>query len=214
MPMKRNIYLIMINIFNSYNYEPDKLNSSNKIISQNSPIPPTTGNSSNLLFSKSNEPLLWFNSKLSTANEPYDISTFYAVNSPTSNYSINQISIQNGSLISNQKLLSNKIGFIKEISGVGISLGSIFIIGILICSIILVLLMSNLFINKNERFMFLMQAEGYSKKEINSYILGIFTPVTFISYIIGYSFSLVITQLSIYIIQGTYKIAVPYSFHI
>ncbi len=201
------------NKLNYFQYTPGTTtNINNGSFDENDTDPNYSGN---LAYSYNNNQLSWFTGKLSNVTEPYDISTYFSSYDSDANFSINGISTGKiNSNITNQELLSTKEGFLKQMTDVGISMTTIFIINILVCSIILVLLISILFVNQNQRFMALMKTLGYKKREINKYMLSIFTPIAICSYIFGYGLTFLLTQLIIYIVQHSFHVAIPYSYQI
>ncbi len=216
-----NILNYSTDSFNIFKYKPDKLDANNKIIGQNpvynanNPNNKTTANYLQFNPDPSKDPLKWFNGKMSDAVEPYDLSTNFGIYiSQGSNYSISIFQDAGvNSIITNENLLSTKNEYIKSLTSVGLSLTTIFIVGILVSTIILILLISMLFIEQYSKFMTLMVSQGYSRKEVSRYTTGTFTPIVIIMFLIGYTFTNISISIVVRIVEHIKHIAIPYQFY-
>lgn len=196
-------------VFNSYNYKSSILKQGNnpkdwKVDNQ----PKYNNNNLNILQSK--QPPIWFNNKFSNDIEPYDITTQFSMTEDSYSY----VSIfKPSSIIDNQELLYPKIKFLFSIVKIGISITMFFVVSVVIFSVILILLVSSLFIERYKNFMILMKAEGYSKIEINNNIFGIFIPSVLVGFILGNLLDIFILQIVKYVLNS-FQIIFPYSFSI
>ncbi|WP_342252398.1 ABC transporter permease [Spiroplasma endosymbiont of Amphibalanus improvisus] len=160
---------------------------------------------------------MWYNTSFSNIAEPIGFTTQSQL-SPTINIGCNLVNGQNTFLnrmnasINNMDLLVQKKNFINEISGVFIAFTSFFIIFIVLCSALLVLLISNLFISKYYTFSNQMKTEGYSKRHIMSLTLHNFIPFVFISWALSSLLAVGALYVVNIILVSTAGLVVPFGF--
>ncbi len=194
------------NKINFYDYSPTKQRDQNATLNFDP--------QAKLYKDTTDEPYIWFNGKLSNNENLYDRTTYFAMNSTQGDYSAGILDSLSASSIKSTIPLSQTKGLVKTVTDVGLSLTVIFIISIIICSIILVVLISSMFIDENIKFMTLMKSIGYKRREIINYLLGIFTPIVLIAFLVGYFFTIGILNLTFFIAHNIYKVAVPYEYKI
>ncbi|WP_338969233.1 ABC transporter permease [Spiroplasma endosymbiont of Labia minor] len=160
-----------------------------------------------------NAPLNWFTNKYSSADEAFDLTTYYADSQPIKlgNYLITAPSNfgGHGTIVASQNLLSEKQGLINRITAVFISMSIVVITIIVVCAVLLILMITNLFVNQYERFMTLMKVEGYTKWSIANSTVNIFTPFVFISWGLGSLITWIIIKVTQSILFTKMNIALP-----
>jgi hypothetical protein len=117
---------------------------------------------------------------MSSFEDIYDVIGRLSVNFSSGDYTMYGNSGLNGNsqqpVIKNADLLSRKKQMFDKMAGIAFSASAIFIITTVLCSILIVIMITDLFTDQFRRFMALMKSEGYSNWQINSFTLGIFTP--------------------------------------
>ncbi len=200
-----------INKMNFFNYEPStERGDEGKLISENNNNQ-SVYSSDYALLSKDNEPYSWYNGKLSTSVTP-DFQNSFGMNASYSDYSSYGFKVFNSELQS-YTTLNNVKGLLKIATNVGIAISLPILLSIIICSVILIILITTMFIDQNINFMILMKALGYHGREIMNYIFSIFTPIFILSFIIGYIFVMLTVLLVFFSLQKA-GIAVPYEYKI
>ncbi|WP_342252396.1 ABC transporter permease [Spiroplasma endosymbiont of Amphibalanus improvisus] len=162
---------------------------------------------------------MWYNSCFSNVTEPMGFTTQGSIvsivnsgsnliTSPIATHSINTFSPS----ISSMDLLAQKETYVNNISTIFIGFTSFFIVFIVLCSTLLILLISNLFVSRYYMFLNQMKAEGYSKKSILSLTLNNFTPFVLLSWLISSLLSIGALWLMNSLLLSTTAIILPFGF--
>jgi len=153
----------------------------------------------------------WFSGKLSATDNIYDIIgrmaykakiddyTMYATKFPNSNSNI--------PLIAKSDLLSRTQDMINKMASISLGAMALFITITIICSILIVIMITDLFTDQFRRFMAHMKAEGYTNREINSFTLGIFTPWALVGFAIGFCLGF----LTLFVLIRATKLILPFT---
>lgn len=133
--------------------------------------------------------LQWFNGKLSANANVFDLIGRKSFKSNLDDYTIYATSSLSGNknidMVKSNDLLSRQQAMINKMSDIAFSASALFIVTTIICSILIVIMITDLFTDQFRRFMAHMKAEGYTNWEINSFTLGIFTPWALLGYTVG-----------------------------
>ncbi|MGL5268225.1 MAG: FtsX-like permease family protein [Spiroplasma sp.] len=158
----------------------------------------------------------WFSGKLSASDDIYDIVGRMSFKRDADDYTMYAMDGLNGNkevqLVVNSDLLLRKKEMLKKMSDITLSASLLFIVTTIICSILIVIMITDVFTNQFRRFMSHMKAEGYTNYEINSFTLGIFTPWVFVGYVVGYGLGFLTVFAFIRIISIVAGLAFPFSF--
>lgn len=158
----------------------------------------------------------WFSGKLSGADDIYDIVGRMAFKRRSDDYSMYSMGSLQGNfeepLIQNSDLLVRKKEMMNKMAEIALSASLLFIITTIICSILIVIMITDSFTDQFRRFMSHMKAEGYTNKEINSFTLGIFTPWALVGYLAGYSLGFLTIFAFIQVLTRFLGLAFPFSF--
>lgn len=158
----------------------------------------------------------WFSGKLSAADDIYDIVGRMGFKRASDDYSIYSMTSLKGNgeepIIANSDLLLRKKEMLEKMSDIALSASLLFIVTTIICSILIVIMITDAFTDQFRRFMSHMKAEGYTNQEINSFTLGIFTPWVIVGYAIGYGLGFLTVFAFIQVIISFAGLALPFTF--
>jgi len=79
-------------------------------------------------------------------------------------------------IVADNDLIAKKQEMLNKMTDIATLASLLFIIVTIICSILIVIMITDTFLEQFRRFMNQMKAEGYTNAEINSFTLGVFTP--------------------------------------
>lgn len=157
----------------------------------------------------------WFSGKLSANDNIFGLIGRKSFKSTADDYTIYGTSVLNNNvnvpLVSNSDLLSRKQAMLNKMSDIAFSASALFIITTIICSILIVIMITDLFTDQFRRFMAHMKAEGYTNREINSFTLGIFTPWALLGYIVGFAIGFLVVYGLVTIITAATSLALPFT---
>ena len=196
------------------NKQPDK--SSRSLIESNPQLLLDSSQYPNnkFFYNKNNAIPMWYTSKNSQSTEPFDLSTYFSgsIERKTGNYLITDSSpiYPYSTIVSNYSLYAEKQLLISRLTKIALSATLVFLFFIIICSLLLILLISNLFISQYERFMVLMKTEGYGRWKVINYTINNFTPYVAIAWAIGAFVAWFILHLAQQYIFTTIKLAIPF----
>lgn len=158
----------------------------------------------------------WFSGKLSASDDIYDIIGRMSFKRNADDYTMYAMNQLDGNsevqLVANSDLLLRKKEMLKKMSDIALSASLLFIVITIICSILIVIMITDAFTDQFRRFMAHMKAEGYINYEINSFTLGIFTPWVFVGYVVGYGLGFLSMFGFIKVIGMIAGLAFPFSF--
>lgn len=160
-------------------------------------------------------PYQWFNGKLSSENNIYDLIARLSFKRKSDDYTLYGMTVKNNqqiSLIANSDLLSKKEQMLDKMTNIAFGSSAVFIISTLVCSVLIVIMITDLFTDQFRRFMAHMKSEGYSNWEINSFTLGIFTPWVVLGYIVGFLIGITIVYAFIQVISTVTSLVLPFMF--
>ncbi|MDQ7983213.1 MAG: ABC transporter permease [Spiroplasma sp.] len=158
----------------------------------------------------------WFSGKLSAANDIYDIIGRMSFKRSADDYTMYAMSSLNGNveepLIANNDLLTRKQEMLNKMADIAFLASTLFIVTTILCSILIVVMITDAFLEQFRKFMSQMKAEGYTNQEINSFTLGIFTPWVFLGYAAGYGLGYLIVFGFIKLVTSLTGLALPFTF--
>lgn len=158
----------------------------------------------------------WFSGKLSASDDIYDIIGRMSFKRSADDYTLYSMSNLKGNneeqMIANSDLLLRKKEMLEKMSDIALSASLLFIITTILCSILIVIMITDAFTDQFRRFMSHMKAEGYTNQEINSFTLGIFTPWVLVGYGVGYGLGFLTVFGFIQVITKVAGLALPFSF--
>lgn len=159
--------------------------------------------------------LQWFNAKLSANTNVFDLIGRKSFKSNLDDYTIYATTAlsrnKNIDMVKSSYLLSRQEAMLTKMSDIAFSASALFIITTIICSILIVIMITDLFTDQFRRFMAHMKAEGYTNWEINSFTLGIFTPWALFGYIAGFALGVLAIYGFIMILTSFVGIALPFT---
>ncbi|WP_375317306.1 ABC transporter permease [Spiroplasma endosymbiont of Virgichneumon dumeticola] len=157
----------------------------------------------------------WFSGKLSADNNIFDLIGRMSFKQNVDDYSIyGTVGLNNNGivpLVANNDLLSRKQAMLNKMSDISFSASALFIVTTIICSILIVIMITDLFTDQFRLFMAHMKAEGYTNSEINSFILGIFTPWALLGYLAGFAIGFLVVYGLITTITAATALALPFT---
>ena len=166
-------------------------------------------------FNTNNAPLNWGNALYSQAAEPLSLTNLFSdtQNDPTGAYFItqNQNAYPYSSTVRHSELLSAKELYIQRITTVCLSIAIVTLSFIMVCAILLILLISNLFVSQYERFMILMKTDGYTKTQIIRNTINVFTPYVIVAWAVGAFLTWLVIHLATNYAYTALSLAVPIS---
>lgn len=158
----------------------------------------------------------WFSGKLSASDDIYDIVGRMAFKRSGDDYNIYAMSGLRGNveepIIANSDLLLRKKEMLTKMAEIALSASLLFIVTTIICSILIVIMITDSFTEQFRFFMAHMKAEGYANKEINSFTLGIFTPWAFLGYALGYGLGFLVVYGFVQAVSRLAGLAFPFAF--
>lgn len=158
----------------------------------------------------------WFSGKLSASDDIYDIIGRMSFKRDADDYSMYAMNQLDGNsevqLVANSDLLLRKKEMMKKMADIALSASLLFIVTTIICSILIVIMITDAFTDQFRRFMSHMKAEGYTNHEINSFTLGIFTPWVLVGYGVGYGLGFLSVFGFIKVVGVIAGLAFPFSF--
>lgn len=156
----------------------------------------------------------WFSGKLSVSDNIYDLIARMSFKRHADDYTIYGAAYNNQQepMIANNDLLLKKQEMLNKMTSIAILASILFIIVTILCSILIVIMITDTFLEQFRRFMNQMKAEGYTNSEINSFTLGVFTPWVFFSYLAGYGLGYLIVFAFIKIVTNLTGLALPFAF--
>lgn len=159
--------------------------------------------------------LQWFNGKLSANANIFDLIGRKSFKSNLDDYTMYATTGLSGNknieMVKSNDLLSRQQAMINKMSDIAFSASVLFIVTTIICSILIVIMITDLFTNQFRRFMAHMKAEGYTNWEINSFTLGIFTPWSLLGYIVGVTLGFLAIYGLITILTNFVGVALPFT---
>lgn len=159
--------------------------------------------------------LQWFNGKLSANANVFDLIGRKSFKSNLDDYTIYATTGLSGNknieMVKSNDLLSRQQAMINKMSDIAFSASALFIVTTIICSILIVIMITDLFTNQFRRFMAHMKAEGYTNWEINSFTLGIFTPWALLGYIVGVTLGFLAIFGLVTILTNFVGVALPFT---
>ncbi len=162
----------------------------------------------------SNGDYQWFSGKLSVSDNIYDLIARMSFKRHADDYSMYSALTGNNEepITANSNLLAKKQEMLNKMTGIATLASVLFIVVTILCSILIVIMITDTFLEQFRRFMSQMKAEGYTNTEINSFTLGIFTPWVFLSYLGGYGLGYLIVFAFIKIVVHLTGLALPFAF--
>lgn len=193
----------LVNLVAGYSNKPlnnYNLNSALDPTTKSNPVPTVNKDPSDLLkpkmypanqfaFNPQNTYDGWYNSKYQDSVEPYDITTQY--NSSLANNDAGYLATiywpgqRVADNVMSQNLFGEKQKLINHLTTIGVSISVVLLAFVVVCALLLILLITNLFVSQYERFMVLMKTEGYSKRKIMFYTVNTFSPYTLVAWGLG-----------------------------
>ncbi|WP_342273820.1 ABC transporter permease [Spiroplasma endosymbiont of Phycita roborella] len=157
----------------------------------------------------------WFNGKLSANANVFDLIGRMSFKSNLDDYTIYATTSLSGNqnipMVKKNYLLSKQQAMLTKMSDIAFSASALFIVTTIICSILIVIMITDLFTDQFRRFMAHMKAEGYTNWEINSFTLGIFTPWALLGYIVGFALGYLAIYGLINILISFVGVALPFT---
>lgn len=158
----------------------------------------------------------WFSGKLSAADDIYDIVARMPFKRVGDDYSIYSMTSLGGNAevptVANSDLLLRKKEMLTKMTEISLSASLLFIVTTIICSILIVIMITDSFTDQFRVFMSHMKAEGYTNWEINSFTLGIFTPWAFLGYVLGYGLGFLTVFGLVQVMMRIAGLAFPFAF--
>lgn len=158
----------------------------------------------------------WFSGKLSAADNIYDLISRMSFKRHADDYTMYSMTSLSGNgqelLIPNSDLLIKKQEMLNKMADIAALATALFIVMTIICSILIIIMITDVFLEQFQRFMSQMKAEGYSNTEINAFTLGIFTPWVLLGYGVGYGLGYLIIFAFIKVIASLTGLALPFVF--
>lgn len=157
----------------------------------------------------------WFSGKLSANDNIFDLIGRMSFKQTADDYTMYATTDLNNNkrvaLVTNNDLLSRKQAMLNKMSDIAFSASALFIVTTIICSILIVIMITDLFTNQLRRFMAHMKAEGYTNREINSFTLGIFTPWALLGYLAGFALGFLAVYVLLTIIATVTSFVLPFT---
>lgn len=157
----------------------------------------------------------WFNGKLSANENVFDLIGRMSFKTNVDDYTIYSTTKLKGNenipMIVNSDLLARKKSMLEKMASIAFSASVLFVVTTIMCSILIVIMITDLFTNQFRRFMAHMKAEGYTNWEINSFTLGIFTPWVLMGYILGFVLGFLLVYVLVTILGSVTTIALPFT---
>lgn len=156
----------------------------------------------------------YFSGKLSASDNIYDLVGRMAFKRQADDYSMYGSPLGNAEepIVADNDLIAKKQEMLNKMTDIATLASLLFIIVTIICSILIVIMITDTFLEQFRRFMNQMKAEGYTNAEINSFTLGVFTPWVFLSYLAGYGLGYLIVFAFIKIVINITGLALPFAF--
>lgn len=158
----------------------------------------------------------WFSGKLSASDDIYDIIGRMSFKRSADDYNLYAMDSLRGNneepIIANSDLLLRKKEMLTKMAEIALSASLLFIVTTIICSILIVIMITDSFTEQFRIFMAHMKAEGYANKEINSFTLGIFTPWAFLGYVLGYGLGFLVVYGLVQAVSRLAGLAFPFAF--
>ncbi|WP_148293478.1 ABC transporter permease [Spiroplasma sabaudiense] len=155
----------------------------------------------------------WWNTKYSNIDETLGITSYVSfINKErTGQFAVGNVnSFKITTSYETQNLLSEKKALVNQISGMAVLIGGLLITMIIITSSLFIILICDLLVSKNSRFIILMKSIGYSRRQLVSYTLGVVNIFSILGFILGLGFSyLAIWGLISYL--GSAGFAIPFA---
>ncbi|QBQ07870.1 ABC transporter permease [Spiroplasma gladiatoris] len=165
-------------------------------------------------FEKSIRPNMWYNGSFSNAIEPYFISTqaSFAMDPNIGDYSVNGPNNFLATVeLKDYKFLGDQKNLINQISNLVITIGTFFIVFMIIVSTLSIILISDIYVNQYKRFMVVMKALGYSNREVITYTFKFVTIWSLILFALATALSYLTVYLAMHFIS-LYVISIPMGF--
>lgn len=157
----------------------------------------------------------WFTGKLSANANIFDLIGRMSFKSNLDDYTIYATTNLNGNknipMVKKNDLLSRTEAMLTKMSDIAFSASILFIVTTIICSVLIVIMITDLFTDQFRRFMAHMKAEGYTNWEINAFTLGIFTPWALLGYIVGFGLGFLAIYGLITILTNFVGVALPFT---
>nr|WP_257787440.1 ABC transporter permease [Spiroplasma eriocheiris] len=154
----------------------------------------------------------YFNGKFTLNSEPTDQTTRLGLASITGGYDINNFNDNFNWMVKDNNMISTKIDILDRVALIALMLGIAFILIIIFAAIAIVTMITNLFVNQFSKMMALLRIQGYTNREINSFTLGLFTPIVVIALILGFIAGWFAIVGGINIFENAHLLVLPYSF--
>lgn len=167
------------------------------------------------LYYSGTDILQWFNGKLSANINVFDLIGRMSFKANLDDYTIYATTNLNGNknvpIVANTDLLSRQQAMLTKMSDIAFSASALFIVATIICSILIVIMITDLFTDQFRRFMAHMKAEGYTNWEINAFTLGIFTPWAILGYIVGFALGFLAIYGLVIVLINFVGVALPFT---